>query len=110
MFKKVIAGLSLSAGMLFAGVSYSAAVPEITCTDGKGFTAVLEIEQGTGLGRLTYGYEDELLVIEDLDTSFVGDVGAATKSGEVLMVVTPVGNKRVGQLLVNDATYIMSCR
>jgi hypothetical protein len=87
-----------------------AAVPQISCTGADDFKAVLKIEHGTGLGTLTYGYGDDLTTIEDLDTSFVRDCGAATKGNEVLFVVTPVGNKRVGQLILDGKTRILSCR
>ena len=84
-------------------------VPEINCNDGQGFTAKLEIESGTGLGTLTYGVEGEQRTITDMDTSFNGDWGAASKSGKALLLITPSGEQLVGQLIVEGKTHIMSC-
>jgi hypothetical protein len=105
---KVLAFLASLIG--FQGVALAGGVPEITCNDGEGFQAVLTIESGTGLGTLTYGQETgEKTTIEGLDTSFNADWGAASKSGEVLLVVTPSGDIKVGQLILKGKTYIMAC-
>ncbi len=100
----------LASCFAFQGIALAGGVPEITCNDGQGFQAVLNIESGTGLGTLSYGQDDgEKTTISGLDTSFNGDWGAATKSGEVLLVITPSGDLKVGQLILKGKTYIMAC-
>ena len=94
----------------FHSIALAGGVPEITCNDGNGFEAILSIESGTGLGTLTYGQEnEEKTTITGIDTSFNGDWGAASKSGEVLLVIGPSGDIKVGQLILKGKTYIMAC-
>ncbi len=101
---------ALIAASLVFGSSAFAAAPEINCTGSDGLNLKLEIEYGTGLGTLTYTLGDQTKTIEGLDTSFVDDVGAATKGTEVLLVVTPVGTKRIGQLILAHKTYLLRCQ
>lgn len=105
-----VLGLLAAVFALNAGSALAVGVPQISCTNGEGFEAILDIDTENSLAQLTYGYEGDMKVVEDLDSSFVGDVGAASKSGEALMVITPIGGQRVGQLLIDGKTYIMSCR
>jgi hypothetical protein len=100
---------ALIASALLAGTSAFAAAPEINCSGSDGLNLKLEIEYGTGLGTLTYTLANETKTIQGLDTSFVDDVGAATKGTEVLLVVTPVGTKRIGQLILSGKTYLLRC-
>ena len=99
---------ALIVSSLFAATGAFAAAPEINCS-GDSLNLKLEIESGTGLGTLTYTLADKTATIEGLDTSFVDDVGAATKGTEVLLVVTPVGTKRIGQLILSGKTYLLRC-
>ncbi|MBM4253224.1 MAG: hypothetical protein FJ146_14740 [Deltaproteobacteria bacterium] len=100
---------ALIASSLFLGTSAFAAAPEINCSGADGLSLKLEIEYGTGLGTLTYTLGEETKTIAGLDTSFVDDVGAATKGTEVLLVVTPVGTKRIGQLILAGKTHLLRC-
>ena len=100
---------ALAAFFLATAGSAMAAVPQISCVGVDGFKAVLTIQHGTGLGKLTYGYGEVKKTIEGLDTSFVHDTGAATKGNEVLLVVTPVGPNKIGQLILEGKTRILRC-
>lgn len=99
----------MAACAVWVSSAASAAVPEVRCSDGNDFQVILKIAAGTGLGTLSYGHGEDLTTIENLDTSFVGDVGAATKGNQVLFVVTPRGDEKVGQLIVGGKSYLLLC-
>jgi len=100
------------ASTLFLGLSATALaspVAQVTCNDGNGFRAVLKIQYGTSIGTLTYGQGEELTTVENLDTSFNGAWGAATKGTEILLTVTPSGEQLIGQLIIRGKTRYLLC-
>ncbi len=95
--------------LLCSGSLFAEAVPEIRCTNDLGFTLHLAIDYQTSLGVLTYGEEGNLTTVENVDTSFNGNWGAAVKGTDLLLTVTPMGNELLGQFIVKGKSFRLRC-
>lgn len=90
--------------------SASFAASSIECSNADGFQVSLNVSDAGSLGTLTYGTAGELNSIEGVETSLSQGLGAAVKGSEVLFVVSPAQNGKLGELVLDGTTYRVSCK